>query len=343
MILKKKILSNEIIKKKNIKNIKKENFHLFSKDLINNTGDSFSYYFKNTTVVDDGKIFTFNNEIISDYLTFNSLSKFIFLKKILLYSKYLFQIVFKRLSLENIYLSQNVIIVHNRNSIGYFHWLIDTLPKIIYLKKKYNNYIFILPNKLKKKIIISSLKKFKVKFLFLKRKKNFTFKNLIYIGNLYQSGNPRYNILNKLREPLTFNKNNFKKIYISRNKSERRKISNEKELLAILKKNNFKTYYLENVSFEKQIKIFSSAKYVVGLHGAGLSNIVWMKKKSYLLELRPEKDLYLNCYFNLSNLLNINYHYDICSKKKKFQSSKYSDYNINIDSFQNELNKMLKK
>ena len=342
MIVKKKILSNEIIKRKNFKNIKKESFHLFSKDLINNTGDSFSYYIKNTTVLEDGKIFTFNDEIISDYLVFNSLSKFIFIKKILLYFIYLFQIVLKRLCLENTYLSKNVILAYNRNSIGYFHWLTDTLPKIIYFKKKYRNYIFILPAGLKKKFIISSLKKFKVKFLFLKKEKNFTFKNLIYIGNLYPSGSPRVKILNKLREGLNFNKNNLKRIYISRNKSERRKILNEKELLTILKKNNFKTYYLENISFAKQIKIFSNAKYVVGLHGAGLSNIVWMKNKSYLLELRPEKDLYLNCYFNLSNLLKINYHYDICNKRKNFQSSKYSDYKVDIDSFQNELNKILK-
>ena len=97
------------------------------------------------------------------------------------------------------------------------------------------------------------------------------------------------------------------------------------------------------MSFEKQINIFSNAKYVVGLHGAGLSNIVWMKNKSNLIELRPEKDLYLNCYFNLSNLLNINYHYDICNKENFFQSSKYSNYNVNINSLEKKLNKILKK
>ena len=255
----------------------------------------------------------------------------------------MFQVVLKKFSLETNYLPKNVILAHNRNSIGYFHWLIDTLPKIIYLNKKYKNNVLILPNELKKKFVISSLKKYRIKFFFLKKEKNFKFKNLIYIGNLYPSGNPRIKIIKKLRGNLNFKKNNLNKIYVSRNKSERRKISNEKELLTILKKYNFKTLYLDNMSFEKQIKIFSNAKYVVGLHGAGLSNIVWMKNKSHLIELRPEKDLYLNCYFNLSNLLNINYHYEICAKTNFFQSSKYSNYNVNIDSFKKKLNRILNK
>ena len=342
MIVKKKILSNEIIKKKNIKNIEKHDFHLFNKDLINNTGESYCYYLKNAIVINDGKILTFNRDIISDYLSFNSLSKLIFFKKILLYFFYLFKIILKKFILETNYFSKNVILVHNRNSIGYFHWLIDTLPKIIYLNKKFKNNILFLPNELKKKFVISSLKKFRIKFFFLKKKKNFKFKNLIYVGNLYPSGNPRMKVIKKLREKLTFKANNLNKIYVSRNKSERRKISNEKELLTVLKKYNFKTLYLDNMSFEKQIKIFSKAKYVVGLHGAGLSNIVWMKNKSHLIELRPEKDLYLNCYFNLSNLLNINYHYEICAKTNFFQSSKHSDYNVNIDRFKKKLNRILK-
>ena len=277
MIVKKKILSNEIIKKKNIKNIEKQDFHLFNKDLINNTGDSYCYYLKNSIVTDDGKIFTFNNDIISDYLSFNSLSKLIFFKKILLYISYLFQVVLKKFSLETKYLPKNVILAHNRNSIGYFHWLIDTLPKIIFLNKKYKNNVLILPNELKKKFVISSLKKYRIKFFFLKKEKNFKFKNLIYIGNLYPSGNPRISVIKKLREKLIFKKSNLNKIYVSRNKSQRRKISNEKELLAVLKNYNFKTLYLDNMSFEKQINIFSNAKYVVGFMVRSIY-IVWMKE-----------------------------------------------------------------
>ena len=80
MIIKKKLLSNEIIKKKkNIINYK--DTELFNNDFTNKTGKSYSYFMKDANILNDGKISTFNYDIISDYLSFNSLSKFVFFKK----------------------------------------------------------------------------------------------------------------------------------------------------------------------------------------------------------------------------------------------------------------------
>ena len=231
--------------------------------------------------------------------------------------------------------------VHNRNSNGYFHWLTDTLPKIVYAKKKYNSFIIVLPRELRIKFILSSLKKLKIKFFFLKKNKNYTFNKLVYIGNLYPSGNPRKKFISDMKTLLSYKSKNKRRIYISRNKSHRRKISNEDELINLLKKFNFKTVYAEKISFDNQIKLFSSSNYVVGLHGAGLSNLIWMKEKSNILEIRPEKDLYLNCYFNLASLLNINYNYIICSKKTKLRSSKNSDYKVDIKLLKKKLDQII--
>ena len=109
----------------------------------------------------------------------------------------------------------------------------------------------------------------------------------------------------------------IKKDYILVEINHIEKILNESEVINLLKKYNFKTIYAEKISFNNQIRLFSSTNYVVGLHGAGLSNIIWMKKKGNILEIRPEKDLYLNCYFNLASLLNIKYNYLICKKKNQ--------------------------
>ena len=66
-----------------------------------------------------------------------------------------------------------------------------------------------------------------------------------------------------------------------------------------------------------------------------------MKKNSQLFEIKPEKDLFLNCYFNLANALKINYHYLICKKHNYFTSSKNSDYEVNISYFEKELKKII--
>ena len=97
------------------------------------------------------KLIHFNYDIIADYLSFTSLSKFILIKKIITLQNYILKISFKKLFNQKISLSGKHIMVHNRNSLGYFHWLTDTLPKIIYAKKTHNNFTIILPKELKKK------------------------------------------------------------------------------------------------------------------------------------------------------------------------------------------------
>ena len=157
MIVKKKILSNEIIDKKNKIHIHPKDRHLFLKDFKVKTGKSFFYYFRDATILNDGKIFTFNYDIISDYLGLKSLSKFILIKKLILLTSYIFSILFKKIFIKNVNITKNCILIHNRNSNGYFHWVADTLPKIIYIKTIYKNSYVILPEELKIKFIISSL------------------------------------------------------------------------------------------------------------------------------------------------------------------------------------------
>ena len=143
MIIKKKILSNEIIKK-NKNFINSKDTHLFYYDFINKIGKSYIYQIRDLSVLDDGKIFTFNYDLISDYLSFKSLSKFILIKKIILYLSYILKIFFKKIFYKNIHIPKKCIIVHDRNSLGYFHWITDILPKIIFAKKNYKNFIIIL-------------------------------------------------------------------------------------------------------------------------------------------------------------------------------------------------------
>tara|TARA_B100001057_G_scaffold155649_1_gene155881 strand:- start:123 stop:1190 length:1068 start_codon:yes stop_codon:yes gene_type:complete len=342
MIIKKKILSNELIKR-NYKNIKFKDRYLFKKDLQTKTGESYIYLLKNVKILNDGKINLINPNIISDYLGFKSLSKFVLFKKFLLISDYFFKTIKQNIFIHNIVKYKSGIIIYNRNSHGYFHWILDTLPKIIYVKKKYQKNLIILPNTLNIKFVKESLQQLEIKYVFLKKQSNCFVKNVTYIGDLYPSGSPRYHLLKKIRKKINTNYNykGDKRLFISRNKSIRRKITNENEIHKILKTYKFKILYNEDLKFNDQVREFSSAKYVIGLHGAGLSNILWMKKNSNLIELRPEKDLYLNCYYNLAKALNINYNYLICKKEQNLKSSKYSNFKIDVKSFEKELIKII--
>ena len=71
-------------------------------------------------------------------------------------------------------------------------------------------------------------------------------------------------------------------IYISRST---RGLSNQDLLEAWLAKRGFETVRLENLSFIEQIALFSTAKVIVGCHGAGMANIIWAPQGARVIEL----------------------------------------------------------
>tara|TARA_B100001250_G_scaffold40953_1_gene32402 strand:- start:19 stop:1134 length:1116 start_codon:yes stop_codon:yes gene_type:complete len=191
---------------------------------------------------------------------------------------------------------------------NYFHWLFDVLPKIGMLEKCYDlNKInfFLCPNLnnwqlrtlnllgIDKNKCLSS-----VKYRHIKANNIITMshpwlksKNIIYdIENLplWISKWLRFKFLKKKS-----NKNFPKKIYIDRSDSESnlrnfRYIVNESEVVNFLKKKGFKALRLTDLSFEEEIKLFNNAEVVVGLQGAGLTNLIWSGNKTKIIELRSK-------------------------------------------------------
>lgn len=64
-------------------------------------------------------------------------------------------------------------------------------------------------------------------------------------------------------------------IYLSRNKFERRRVSNEAGLLEVLAQYDFHTVHPEELSMPEQIELFRNAKVIVSPHGAGLANLIF--------------------------------------------------------------------
>ena len=102
-----------------------------------------------------------------------------------------------------------------------------------------------------------------------------------------------------------------KLIYISRNRSPRRRIENEEELLPILERYGFERHYLEEMDLPSQAALFAAARMVVAPHGAGLANLVWSREGTTVLELYPE--FYHDPSFRiLASSCGLDYHYLIC-------------------------------
>ncbi len=78
---------------------------------------------------------------------------------------------------------------------------------------------------------------------------------------------------------------------IKRTGVQRRHMSNHTEIAALLNtryKNRFRNVILENMPLADQISLFHHAKLIIGQHGAGLNNLIWMNDANgTVIELTP--------------------------------------------------------
>lgn len=80
-----------------------------------------------------------------------------------------------------------------------------------------------------------------------------------------------------------------RKIFLNRNSSERRTIINIEELLPVIESFNFEIINSEGMSVSEQKAIFESAKMILGIHGAGLTNMLFRYPETCtVLELFPK-------------------------------------------------------
>ena len=75
-----------------------------------------------------------------------------------------------------------------------------------------------------------------------------------------------------------------KAIYVSRSNSSRSPL-NESNLEGIMRDLGVEVVHPENLSFLEQIALFSGVEVVIGVHGAGLANQIWMNPKSTVIEV----------------------------------------------------------
>ncbi len=78
-----------------------------------------------------------------------------------------------------------------------------------------------------------------------------------------------------------------KRIYISRNDAQLRRVKNEDAIVSILEKRGFQRITLKGVPMATQVQFFRQAEAIVAPHGAGLAHTVWCKPGTKVVEFFP--------------------------------------------------------
>jgi hypothetical protein len=208
------------------------------------------------------------------------------------------------------------IFITDRFSGNYFHWITEALPRLLAGGTDVKSSPVILPASYRQfSLIEESLKIAGFSVKYLKEKKFYLLRNVLFITHFETAGNYNDYFIQKTRETLTKDLGcipSSRFVYISRTKADRRKIANEADLLPVLSKFRFEIVYCEDLSLQKQRILFSQTKILVSNHGAGLTNMVFLPKGSSVLELRYKDDKHNNCYFSLASALDIDYYYQQC-------------------------------
>ncbi|HCX74482.1 MAG TPA: hypothetical protein DHU93_02695 [Algoriphagus sp.] len=138
----------------------------------------------------------------------------------------------------------------------------------------------------------------------------------------------------KLREKIWSNfafKKATRKIYISRENAAHRKVLNEKEVIKKLKSKGFEIVYFEHLTVREQIEIMMETKILVGLHGAGLVNMLYMPKNGKVLEFRNENDCWVlsQSFYSLASFLGHDYYYT--DNEATSAQTGFADFKIDLE------------
>jgi hypothetical protein len=192
---------------------------------------------------------------------------------------------------------------------GYSHWLLEELPRLL-----------LLPPDAATTIIAHGAAAFSREALGLHgfsgrviepgRETHFACEQLVVPGLPGEPGQPSpcaVRLLAEFTAPLHASSSAFgERLYVSRGKARRRRVSNEDALWARLESHGFKRVHLEDLTWREQINAFHHAKVIVAPHGAGLANLVFCRPETRVVEFFHRA--YVNpCFWRLAALRGLDY------------------------------------
>ncbi|HVM86804.1 MAG TPA: glycosyltransferase family 61 protein, partial [Puia sp.] len=214
---------------------------------------------------------------------------------------------------------------------NYYHWICESIFRLWMVRRRLNNLRLLLPEYYREvDFIQGSLEPFKLnKIYYMPNGKHVLVRNacIPQIKPICDSYNTTHvNQIRNFYRNYVCNENQMlgqknDRLYISRKLAGRRRIINEDEICTILIKYDFSIFYPENHCFIEQVACFKGVKYLIGQHGSGLTNMLFMNKGTCILELHKNTTNELNhpgfLFWYMAESLGINYYHQVCETSGK--------------------------
>jgi capsular polysaccharide biosynthesis protein len=232
---------------------------------------------------------------------------------------------------------------------GYFHWLADSLTRLYAVRERARDVTLLLPHlHASLGFVKPSLAPFGLRDVrFVGADETLLCERLVVPMHTAPSGHYDEEILGGVRRLLLEaygardGKGEGERLYVSRGRALKRRIANEDEVVRVVRGFGFRVVYAEDHTFEEQVGMASGARFFVSNHGAGLTNMLFLREGGRVLELRHQTDNVNNCYFTMASALGLEYFYQTCPSDDPAQDPHYANLRVDPDALADNLRLML--
>ena len=253
-----------------------------------------------------------------------------------------------RLRRQRLSASQQYLLIHDAWSGSYYHWMVDALPRLLAIREQIAGAVLLLPEYYQHDYQYQTIAALGVgEVERLHPNIRYVVPRLLTPSRLARIASYNPAVMRELRLillakfPLLPHADLGDRIYISRTRAPRRKVLNEVEVTDYLRKQSFAIVQLEDYGFAEQVSIMARARYLVSIHGAGLTNMLFMAPGSKVLELQMQDDGTNHYYYTLAADMGIDYYYQFCPPSDPTLTVQDADLTVEVTELSRIVEQML--
>jgi capsular polysaccharide biosynthesis protein len=229
----------------------------------------------------------------------------------------------------------NLLLVHNHWAGGYHHWITEALIKAVVVDP--TRYTVLLPADYAPFAPDSLALWPWAGIVRVPAGHGVRARRLTVIGNPY-SGHYHPQHLQAMRAqvlPRFPAAADSQRLYVTRRNDKLRRVDNEDQVIALLSRYGFRVIEPGRLGFAEQVSLFAGCQALISVHGAGITNCMFMPPGARVLELfrrlTPESPLTNPCYWHLATASGLEYRYQFCAHGQNNAGQDIDRVNIVVD------------
>ncbi|MDX6677165.1 MAG: hypothetical protein QOE31_1217 [Solirubrobacteraceae bacterium] len=228
-------------------------------------------------------------------------------------------------------------VIDNYSPENYYHWMIDVLPRLLQAERDHpGERVLLLPRYYRASAYIGfTLRAFghieRIRWIAARSKTRV--EQLAYVARQSDErlADRVVEVARRMTE-LAGAAGTARRIYLSRDDAKRRRASNEADVARVLRQHDIEVHRIDPSRPWEQMRAALGANLIVGVHGAALTNVIFMRPGSRLLELRhPHERYFADHYRPLAAMVGVDYQRQYCELAHPAEGVAINDADLVVD------------